>query len=175
MTKIYELCAFLPSPYTNEFSHKQAVGAWRGRVGATYLKKYSTIETKRKRRQVQRTVAIFQPNFIWRKKAYIHEKQISPLGHHEWTIRVTEWVPRDWKCSRGRPKTRWGDKIRKLPSRNWTRLAQERVSGDGMSCSGHKNRVLLMMMSWALNCIRKAISLLVRAANEQTLRSCNLF
>lgn len=44
------------------------------------------------------------------------------------SIRVTERVTREGKCSDGRQKTRWGGEIRKLPVVDWNGLAQDRSS-----------------------------------------------
>ena len=45
---------------------------------------------------------------------------------NRWTIRVTEWIPREGKHSRGRQKTRWGDEVRKFAGASWNTLAQDR-------------------------------------------------
>ena len=42
----------------------------------------------------------------------LSEKQsIDRLSDDRWTIRATEWTPRDWTRKQGRPKTRWRDKL----------------------------------------------------------------
>ena len=62
----------------------------------------------------------------------IKRKKWSWAGHvmrrmdNRWTIRVTEWIPREGKRSRGRQKTRWGDEVRKFAGASWNQLAQDR-------------------------------------------------
>lgn len=33
---------------------------------------------------------------------------------NRWTVRATEWLPRDGKRSRGRQRARWSDKIKEV-------------------------------------------------------------
>lgn len=64
--------------------------------------------------------------------AQIKRKKWRWAGHvmrridNRWTTRTTEWVPRDGIRSKGRPKTRWIDEIRKFGGKEWTRAAQDR-------------------------------------------------
>ena len=59
-------------------------------------------------------------------------KKWSWAGHvmrrmdNRWTIRVTEWIPREGKRSRGRQKVRWDDEVRKFAGASWNTLAQDR-------------------------------------------------
>lgn len=41
------------------------------------------------------------------------------------TIRITEWVPTEGKCSQGWQKTRWGGEFRKFAGAIWDQLAQD--------------------------------------------------
>lgn len=62
----------------------------------------------------------------------IKRKKFCWAGHvirrmdHRWTIRVTEWMPREGKRSQGRQKSRWGDDVRKFAGASWNQLAQNR-------------------------------------------------
>jgi len=51
---------------------------------------------------------------------------ITRLSDNRWTIRTTEWTPRDWLRKQGRPKTRWRDNLTKLLGPAWSRLAKDR-------------------------------------------------
>ena len=52
---------------------------------------------------------------------------ISKLKDNRWTIRTTEWTPRDWRRPRGRPKERWHDDLIRHLGPRWPQLARDRV------------------------------------------------
>ncbi|GFS22622.1 endonuclease-reverse transcriptase [Elysia marginata] len=45
---------------------------------------------------------------------------------HRWTLRVTEWQPRNGKRSRGRQARRWRDDIVRTMGNTWTREAKDK-------------------------------------------------
>lgn len=51
---------------------------------------------------------------------------VQRLNDNRWTKRITEWIPRDQKRSRGRQKTRWRDELDKF-NRNWRQVALNRM------------------------------------------------
>ena len=53
---------------------------------------------------------------------------VQRTNDNRWTKRVTEWIPRDQKRSRGRQKTRWRDEMNRF-SRSWRQLAHNRAMG----------------------------------------------
>lgn len=42
------------------------------------------------------------------------------MKDNRWTIRLTEWLPRDCRQNRGRPKIRWRVELRKFWGKEWT-------------------------------------------------------
>ncbi|MCL1440826.1 hypothetical protein, partial [Enterobacter hormaechei] len=62
----------------------------------------------------------------------IKRKKWTWAGHvmrrqdNRWSLRVTEWIPREGKRCRGRQKVRWADEIKKFAGINWSQLAQDR-------------------------------------------------
>ena len=44
-----------------------------------------------------------------RKAKHRWTGHFTRLSDNRWTIRPTEWTPRDWTRKQGRPKTRWKD------------------------------------------------------------------
>jgi len=52
---------------------------------------------------------------------------VARLTDNRWTIRATEWAPRQWRRSRGRPRTRWRDDLTRQLGSTWPRLARDRV------------------------------------------------
>ena len=52
---------------------------------------------------------------------------VSRMRDNRWTIRMTEWTPRNGKRSRGRPNRRWRDELDKYwKTTTWGREAQNR-------------------------------------------------
>ncbi|GFR63148.1 endonuclease-reverse transcriptase [Elysia marginata] len=51
---------------------------------------------------------------------------VARLQDNRWTLRVTEWQPRNGKRSRGRQARRWRDDIVRTMGNAWTREAKER-------------------------------------------------
>ena len=51
---------------------------------------------------------------------------IARLKDNRWTKRCTEWQPRRWKRSRGRPSRRWQDDITEKEGITWIRKATDR-------------------------------------------------
>ena len=49
---------------------------------------------------------------------------IARLSDNRWTIRATEWIPRDWTRKQGRP--RWRDDLTRQFGPLWSRLAKHR-------------------------------------------------
>ena len=58
--------------------------------------------------------------------ATIKKRKWAWAGHvmrrtdDRWTLRLTEWQPRDGKRSKGRPSTRWRDEIRAFAGKEWS-------------------------------------------------------
>ena len=46
--------------------------------------------------------------------------------NNRWTVKVTEWQPRDGKRKQGRQRTRWKDDIHYFSGVTWNRLAADR-------------------------------------------------
>ena len=51
---------------------------------------------------------------------------LARLNDNRWTVRVTNWYPRDVKRKQGRPPTRWEDPMIKVIGTLWKRKAQDR-------------------------------------------------
>ena len=51
---------------------------------------------------------------------------IARLSDNPWTIRTTEWTPRDLTRKQARPKTRWRDDLTKQLGPAWSRLTKDR-------------------------------------------------
>lgn len=51
---------------------------------------------------------------------------VSRFQDNRWTIRATEWTPREWKRPRGRPRVRWKDDLISHLGHTWSRLAKDR-------------------------------------------------
>lgn len=51
---------------------------------------------------------------------------VARFKDNRWTIRTTDWYPRDRKRKQGRPNTRWEDSLRKSIGPLWKRAAQDR-------------------------------------------------
>ena len=60
------------------------------------------------------------------------EKKWAWAGHvmrrtdHRWTVKVTEWQPRDGKRSKGRPSTRWRNEIRHFGGKKWKSVTRDK-------------------------------------------------
>ncbi|GFS18387.1 endonuclease-reverse transcriptase [Elysia marginata] len=67
---------------------------------------------------------------------------VARLQDNRWTLRVTEWQPRNGKRSRGRQARRWRDDIVTVRTmgNTWTREAKDkeewRRGAEALSCSG---------------------------------------
>ena len=51
---------------------------------------------------------------------------VARLQDNRWTIRVSEWTPREWTRKPGHPKTRWRDEMKKHLGSTWTRMAKDK-------------------------------------------------
>ena len=54
---------------------------------------------------------------------------IARFNDNRWTIRVTEWTPREWTRRQGRPKKRWRDNLIRHLGPAWPRIARDRFLG----------------------------------------------
>jgi hypothetical protein len=52
---------------------------------------------------------------------------ISRKTDKRWGERVLDWKPRLGKHSLGRPQARWSDNLRRIASRSWMRVAEDRA------------------------------------------------
>ena len=59
-----------------------------------------------------------------RKAKHRWAGNIARLSDNRWTIRATEWTPRDWTRKQGRP--RWRDDLTRQFGPVWSRLAKHR-------------------------------------------------
>ena len=71
-----------------------------------------------------------------RKEKHRWAGNIARLSDNPWTIRATEWIPRDWTRKQGRP--RWRDDLTRQFGPLWSRLAKHRhlwdQSREGFLC-----------------------------------------
>ncbi|GFO40356.1 endonuclease-reverse transcriptase [Plakobranchus ocellatus] len=74
----------------------------------------------RKRTQIQ-DIVDFVAKQKWRWAGHV-----ARLKDNRWTLRVTEWQPRNDKRSRGRQARRWRDDIVKAKGNTWSRDARDR-------------------------------------------------
>ncbi|GFO31657.1 endonuclease-reverse transcriptase [Plakobranchus ocellatus] len=74
----------------------------------------------RKRTQIQDIV-----DFVAKQK-WKWAGDVARLKDNRWTLRVTEWQPRNSKRSRGRQARRWLDDIVKTKGNMWSRDARDR-------------------------------------------------
>ncbi|MEE4247402.1 MAG: reverse transcriptase domain-containing protein [Kangiellaceae bacterium] len=51
---------------------------------------------------------------------------LARMDNSRWTVKTTEWTPRNGNRGRGRQKRRWRDEIEEKAGRMWTRAAQDR-------------------------------------------------
>ena len=51
---------------------------------------------------------------------------VARLTDNRWTIKTTEWTPRNYSRKPGRPKTRWRDDLVNQIGPTWSRLAKDR-------------------------------------------------
>jgi len=58
---------------------------------------------------------------------------IARMKDNRWTIRATEWIPRDRKRSRGRKPRRWRDDIREYFGLTWSSRAKDRQNWKRLS------------------------------------------
>ena len=74
-------------------------------------------------------------NFI-KKAKHRWAGHVARFSDNRWTIRVTEWTPREWTRKPGRPKTRWRDDLSRHLGPTWSRTAKDRChwkySGEGL-------------------------------------------
>ena len=68
-----------------------------------------------------------------KKKKWTWAGHIMRRTDNRWAIRITEWVPRDCKRSRGRKRRRWSDEIRKFAGMDWHRKTINRWEWKDMS------------------------------------------
>ena len=61
-----------------------------------------------------------------KKKKWVWAGHVMRRQDNRWSLRVTEWIPREGKRGRGRPKVRWADEIKKFAGIKWSQLAQDR-------------------------------------------------
>nr|XP_027226204.1 uncharacterized protein LOC113818222 [Penaeus vannamei] len=50
---------------------------------------------------------------------------VARMDNNRWTKKTREWVPREGRRSRGRPKKRWSDAIAEKVGATWMRQVQE--------------------------------------------------
>ncbi|GFN77359.1 endonuclease-reverse transcriptase [Plakobranchus ocellatus] len=74
----------------------------------------------RKRTQIQDIV-----DFVAKQK-WKWAGHVARLKDNRWTLRVTEWQPRNGKRSRGRQARIWRDDIVKMKGNTWSRDARDR-------------------------------------------------
>ncbi|GFO43775.1 endonuclease-reverse transcriptase [Plakobranchus ocellatus] len=88
----------------------------------------------RKRTQIQDIV-----DFVAKQK-WKWAGHVARLKDNRWTLRVTEWQPRNGKRSRGRQARRWRDDIVKTKEIRGAETRETETNGDVMrratSCSG---------------------------------------
>ena len=60
-----------------------------------------------------------------KKKKWTWAGHVMRRRDNRWTVRLTEWQPRDGKRSQGRQRTRWRDEIKRFAGINWTTKALE--------------------------------------------------
>ena len=51
---------------------------------------------------------------------------VARMSDDRWTIRISEWYPREGKRNRGRQLLRWRDELEKIAGKNWMREAKDR-------------------------------------------------
>ena len=68
-----------------------------------------------------------------KKKKWTWAGHVMRRSDNRWTLRITEWIPRESRRSRGRKRRRWSDEIRKFVGVDWHRRARDRCGWKEMS------------------------------------------
>ena len=61
-----------------------------------------------------------------KKKKWTWAGHVMRRDDNRWTVRLTEWIPRDGKRNKGRQRSRWADELRKFAGLGWHRLTGDR-------------------------------------------------
>ena len=61
-----------------------------------------------------------------RKSKHIWADYVARRSNKRWTIRATEWIPREHKESQGRPRTRWCNDLIRYVGPTWSHIAKDR-------------------------------------------------
>ena len=61
-----------------------------------------------------------------KKKKWAWAGHVMRREDNRWSLRVTDWIPREGKRSRGRQKVRWADEIKKFAGTAWPQLVHDR-------------------------------------------------
>ncbi|XP_077511834.1 uncharacterized protein LOC144122145 isoform X1 [Amblyomma americanum] len=83
----------------------------------------------------------------------IKRKKWAWAGHvmqrqdNRWSLRVTEWIPREGKRSRGRQEVRWAGEIKEFAGMRWPQLAKDRVNWRHGRCLHPSVGVVRLMMT----------------------------
>ena len=56
-----------------------------------------------------------------KRKKWTWAGHVMHRNDNRWTVRLTEWQPRDGKRRQGRQRTRWRDEIRSFAGVSWNR------------------------------------------------------
>uniref|UniRef100_A0A224YWQ9 Endonuclease-reverse transcriptase n=1 Tax=Rhipicephalus zambeziensis TaxID=60191 RepID=A0A224YWQ9_9ACAR len=62
-----------------------------------------------------------------KKKKWTWAGHVTRQQDNRWSLRVTDWIPREGKHVRVRQKIRWADEIKKFAGITWQQKAQDRV------------------------------------------------
>ena len=84
---------------------------WRDKKRASWIREQTKVE------DILTTI---------KRKKWTWARHIMRRTDNRWTIRVTEWQPRDGKRRQGRQRTRWKDEIRSFAGVAWNRRAADR-------------------------------------------------
>ena len=61
-----------------------------------------------------------------KKKKWTWAGHVMRRDDNRWTVRLTEWIPRDGKRNKGRQRIRWVDELRKFAGLGWQRQTRDR-------------------------------------------------
>lgn len=75
---------------------------------------------------------------------------------NRWSVRTSEWIPRDGKRGRGWQRVRGSDEINEFARTNWNQLVQDRMRWrllvDALFLKWTKDRLIKMIMMTTMIC-----------------------
>ena len=85
-----------------------------------------TLKDKKRNTWIRQQTGVTDIITTFRSSKHRWAGHVARFQDNRWTLRVTEWTPRQWKRTRGRPKIRWRDDLLNYMGPKWPEKARDR-------------------------------------------------